>query len=375
MDTLALLSPHRPTTLSRRRFGQARRTAWVLASIWTVLFCLENLAAESWDGFPLPASTPPVEHVRYSYDMRGSVRILFFWIGKSGVGGGSIDLIKPYKAASGSWAEGIQILFGSDPDAVPGGHNRWGYARELSYWEKSEADSEGEPGRALLQKVVFEGFMTTSKEESLDEVEGNSENDDSDLTAFEATISRVLPDVATAELRRFRSSGEVSYREPGQVGRQYLDVDIHKAPDITRRFENLPRRYNEPAGFLTSLHQYIKEAIRNFENKKALEGLKRVVRNYVHNALLYSINLKKTKKHKSVELNKSWRVRNVLELEFEARREGASSGHRFSVWVPVEGDLAGVPIRIVDKPRWWLRVELTLQKPDTSGTGTGSDTG
>jgi plasmid maintenance system killer protein len=252
---------------------------------------------------------------------------------------------------------------------VPGGHNRWGYARELSYWKEAEGGSEGDAARTVLQKAVFEGFMTTSKEESLDEVQGGSENDDSDQTAFEATISRVLPDVATVELRRFRSSGEVSYREPDQVGRQYLDVDIYRAPDISRTLENSPRTYNEPAGFLTSLHRYIREAIRDSENKDALNRLKREVRTYVHNALLYSIRLRKTKKHKSVELNENWRIGNVLELEFDARRKEASSGHKFSIWVPVEGEFAGIPIRIVDKPRWWLKVELTLKKPNASEPG------
>jgi len=298
--------------------------------------------------------------------MRGSAKILIFWIGKSGVGGGWIDHILPSETNPDSWAEGVQILFGSDPGAVPGGHNRWGYARELSYWENSGA----ELGDARLQKTVFEGFMTLAGEESIDEVNGKEKNVDPDLSAFEATISRVLPEAATAKLRRFRSSKEVSYREPGPVGRQYLDVDIYRPPDIDRTLKNVPPSYEIPMGFLTSVHQYIKEAIRESANKHALNSLKREVRTYVHNALLYSISLDKVKKHKRVTLGPDWKIRNVLELEFDARRKGSASGHEFSIWVPIEGDLAGIPIRIIDKPRWWLKIELTLKKPKASEPST-----
>lgn len=35
-------------------------------------------------------------------------------------------------------------------------------------------------------------------------------------------------------------------------------------------------------------------------------------------------------------------------------------GHDFAVWMPLSGRYAGVPVRIVDYPRWWLKVELTL---------------
>jgi hypothetical protein len=279
-----------------------------------------------------------------------------------------MDHILPSKTGPDSWAEGVQILFGSDPGAVPGGHNRWGYARELSYWE----DSGTKPGGARLKKTLFEGFMTLTKEASYEQVNSDEKDIDPDATDFEASISRVLPQVATAELRRFQSSSEVSYREPGQVGRQYLDADILRPPDIDRTLKNAPPSYQVPAGFLTAVHQYIKEAIGASANKHAMNGLKREVRTYVHNALLYSISLNKVKKHKKVAHGPDWEIRDVLELEFDARRKGSETGHKFSIWVPTKGDLAGIPIRIIDKPRWWLKIELTLKKPNPSEPGSVS---
>jgi hypothetical protein len=32
----------------------------------------------------------------------------------------------------------------------------------------------------------------------------------------------------------------------------------------------------------------------------------------------------------------------------------------FSLWVPLSGDLKGLPVRILLQPWWWLRLQLDL---------------
>ena len=68
--------------------------------------------------------------------MKGSVRFLFFWIGKDNVGGGTLSCISNQYGPSGERIDGFEVLFGSDPNVVPGRHNRWGYARELAFWNQ-----------------------------------------------------------------------------------------------------------------------------------------------------------------------------------------------------------------------------------------------
>ena len=53
-------------------------------------------------------------------------------------------------------------------------------------------------------------------------------------------------------------------------------------------------------------------------------------------------------------------IPDLLEVKLEAREVGTMDGHEFAVWMPLSGRYAGVPVRIVDYPRWWLKVELTL---------------
>ncbi len=309
---------------------------------------------QEWEGFPLPDSNQPVVIERFHYDMRGSVRLLFFWIGKSGVGGGWVSRIRSSGDQTGSWFDGWEVLFGSKPEAVPGGHNRWGYARELAFWDEAEAASS----KPALAKTVFEGFMTKSSEDSLSEVR-KGEGAASEETAFEGTVSSVFPDHASVEIRRFVAPAVASFEDPAGIAGQYLDLLKVNPPDEVRTLTHQPPP-SQPLGFLTAVAACLSDVIRAGVDKKRWDQLKDQERSYVYNARDYSLEIKRVKHHDEVELEHNQSVRDVFEIDFETGRKGESGGHDFSVWTSATGKFAGIPIKIVDKPRWWLKVELTL---------------
>ncbi|UCF37085.1 MAG: hypothetical protein JSU96_20205 [Acidobacteriota bacterium] len=310
---------------------------------------------KQWEGFPVPPSEKPVLIERFQYNMRGSVRLLFFWIGKSGVGGGWISRIRTSGELSGAWFDGWEVLFGSNPEAVPGSHNRWGYARELAFW----GSPEGSSSRPVLEKTTFEGFMTRSGEESLTDVR-EREGVASGGTAFEGTESLVFRDRASVEIRRFVTESDVSYEAPAEIGQLYLELLQSQNPDEKRTL-SLRSPADRPYGFLTAVDSFLHDAVQIGNDKARWEELKRQVRQYSYNARHYSLELKKIKHHDEVEFEDELSLDDVLEIDFEARRTGAGNGHDFSVWTSCSGPLAGIPIKIVDKPRWWLKVELTLK--------------
>ena len=90
---------------------------------------------------------------------------------------------------------------------------------------------------------------------------------------------------------------------------------------------------------------------------------------HVYNAQLYWLRVKHHRKLKVPvghgSASRKEVIPDLLEVKLEAREVGTMDGHDFAVWMPLSGRYAGVPVRIVDHPRWWLRVELTL---DLSGT-------
>jgi len=325
-----------------------------LAILWILSFSCVFGAEQEWSGFPLPPSKRPVAIERFHYDMRGSVRLLFFWIGKSGVGGGWVSRIRSSGDQTAPWFEGWEVLFGSKPEAVPGGHNRWGYARELAFWKQGEDGSSG----PILTKTVFEGFMTKSSEDSLSEVR-KGEGTGAGGTAFEGTVSSVHPDHASVEIRRFNSDAPASFESPAGIARQYLNLLKAAPPDEARTLTH-PSPSIRPVGFLTAVSGCLSDVIRAGNNKEAWKQLKKQERSYDYNARDYSLEITKIKHHDEVDLAENLSVRDVFEIEFETGRIGESGGHDFAVWTAATGKFAGIPLKIVDKPRWWLKVELTL---------------
>ena len=88
---------------------------------------------------------------------------------------------------------------------------------------------------------------------------------------------------------------------------------------------------------------------------------------YVYNAELYWLRVSRVKHHPKLEIP-GWRgsaarkevIPDLLHVKLEARKVGTMDGHDFAVRMPLGGRYAGVPVRIVDHPRWWLKVEITL---------------
>lgn len=314
-------------------------------------------AVSRWDGLPPPESSLELTRDRYRYGMRGSVRILIFWLGKDGVGGGYISRLKATTADSAVDIVGVEVLFGSDPDRVPGQANRWGYARELAFWRKQ---SLAEP---KLERTLFEGFMSKSSEESLAQVRRNEADQHKDQTSpYEGLVSNVEPTEARAEIRRFRSSKSVNFKNPDPVGKQFERLLSGADPDETRQLDNSNSRYDEPLGFLSAIDSFVSQALRIGDNSKALSQLEGKTVHYAYNARLYFLELDDTKLNRKFKLNNGRHFRNVVKLAFKVTRAENGERHKFAVWTPIEGDMKGVPIRVEDRPRWWLKVELNLEK-------------
>lgn len=299
----------------------------------------------------------------FHYAMRGMVRLLFFWVGKDGVGGGTIRLLDPCPAANGEMLRGVEVLFGSQPEAVPGGHNRWGIGRESGVWVE-------EKGEWRPRWTLFEGFMSKSDEDSLDEVKGKVAADVGERL-FEATHSCATREQASCRIYRFAASAQATYAAGQDVLETYCRR-LADAPDIER---HLPREGPEPAfGFLSALQYFVDRALKVTEagiSRKTLEGDEIA---YAYNARPYTLQLKKLRTRDRFRLDSGRQFRDVLELEFETRNRETGARHSFALVIGTQGELRGVPLRIEDKPRWWLKVRLELVRSnaDLPDAGAGS---
>lgn len=299
----------------------------------------------------------------YPYRMKGKVRLIFFWVGKDGVGGGHITTVRQPQSDQGKWAEGVEVLFGSNPERVPGRVNRWGYGREWAVWQ-----ADGQNGRTTMQRSIFEGFMRKSDEESISEVQKKARaRQEGELFVYEGIRSLVEPHKAASQVWLFSGSEDFDYRQPDALNCEFRRQMQTGTPDRRRDLENGPSSYSDPVGFLTSIRQVIDLVVGSQGRLKARQIPSR---NYVYHARLYALSVNKVKKHRKFELPLvnaegkeagKRRFTDVAEVRFKVKRRDNGEDHSFALWFPLRGDLKGIPLRIVDQPRWWLKVELNLE--------------
>lgn len=333
----------------------------VAAPAWAMsLFLVSAVNAPA--GAAEPGAADVVQEEIYPYTMNGKVRILFFWVGRDDVGGGNITLVQTPADVDGVSRERIEVLFGSKPERVPGKHNRWGYAFETSYWR---ALAPGAPPE--LARTVFEGFMRHSKESSMAEVKASSEAENESY-AFKGTRSEVLPARATAEIRYFTTTENFDYRNAAPIRKGYEARLAAGPPDTSKSLVN-EDGYGAPYGFLSATRELLRGVVTGFAQDRDRWEKARPSEIYVHNAKRYRLRIKDIDYKQTLRLDSEDSAlppfRDVASVDFRIEKLGTSYKHDFTVSIPLRGELSGIPVRIVDKPRWWLRVELELA-PDAT---------
>ena len=309
----------------------------------------------------------------YSYRMRGKVRLLFFWVGKDNVGGGTITISRSGENAESGWTEEVEALFGSNPDRVPGKINRWGYGREASGWSKNPETATGSD----LRSTIFEGFMKHSKEGSLAEVKKNNDQQVASREfLYDGIRSKADASGVAAEIRTFATATDFRYQDSAPVHCGYQERLKQGGPDRVRALDPVPSTVKHPYGFLTGVQTLLRTVLKNSANLPQLKKTKGSL-HYVYNGQEYSLELKDTSLIKKFELplgggqlkdgKDHILFQNIAKTEFRVTQLAKNSTHDFTLWFPLQGKLRGIPLRILDKPRWWLRIELNLE-PDTQAS-------
>jgi len=82
---------------------------------------------------------------------------------------------------------------------------------------------------------------------------------------------------------------------------------------------------------------------------------------YVYSSKPFSLSLRKARLHKTLKLSTGEEFEKVVELQMETKHLESGKKHRFILYLATYGDLMGIPVRIEDQPRWWLKVRLDLE--------------
>ena len=298
-----------------------------LAIILTTVMCTPaRLRGQSADRHDASFSAVEVSREgRYQVDAR--VRLLLFWIRKSNIGDGRLTWRR-----GPDGIVGYELLVGSDPARAPRHINRWGYLRE-------ESGASG--------ATVF-GVMSQSDEQSVEEADQSTKRTDG-THAFKALRQFLTGSQARVTVSDVQVRQDLTYAD--------LDMLLSAVPGAPSKTKTVAMAQWTSPGFLAAAASLIEEG-RTAD--PAAANAQHLVRIYPYNGQLYQLQLRSAE-HVSRYTRAGRSFGAAIRGRFAVLNRRTREETPFAVVYGVEGNLAGVPLLISWRPRWWLEIECMLR--------------
>jgi hypothetical protein len=257
------------------------------------------------------------------------VRPLLFWIRKSNVGDGRITW-----RTGPNGTVGYELLVGTDPARTPRRINRWGYLRE-------EAARQG--------AIVF-GVMSQSDEQSIADADTNTSGAVTSVHRFKALHQRAIDSEAHVTISTIQVARDLTYAD--------LDMLLTAVPGAPSRTKVVPIAAWTSPGFLAATAALLEEGrAAAAAGKTSMSG--HAVRVYPYNGQLYELHLQSAEPiDRFTQDTRAFGSAIRGRFGVVNRKTGAKTA--FTIVYGVEGALAGVPLFISFRPRWWLEVDCVL---------------
>lgn len=278
----------------------------------------------------VPGGALPVVRA-HRYRMAGRIRPLLFWMGRDHVGFAHIAW-----RADEAGARAFEFLVGTDPVVAPRRINRWGHTAEQHV---------GRDGTLLA-------VMARSDEQSVGEVEAR-EGQGKRAGDFQAIRGVIRGGQASWQVAPVRTSTDLTIHEVGALLPRVESDTAAAQVQLTSLGPDVR------PGFLTAVAELVARTATRRDAGRSWHGAAGAPVPYAFGRRLFAVRVR------SFELVASPRREltgeaAVAHVGFEIRTLATGDRTRFEMTYPLEGELAGVPLRIRWQPRWWLQVELTL---------------
>jgi len=325
----------RPLTRQRRVRWMRRAAVLALSLAALALVAASPVAGRRSAGEPRfrPWTATPGAPAdgQYHYSLTARVRPLMFWITRKGVGSGRI-----VRSADEAGNPFYELLIGSDPARAPMKINRWGYVAEVHH----------DGGAEIL------GVMTEAEEQTVDAASKAAEAGAAGNHAFKAIRASVGEGEASAQVIR------VALAENFTLG------DLHellgRLPEGGEATAWLTLAEDVRPGFLGAVAGLIAESI---DAARAGDRGRPAPRaSYVWDRNLYDLTCTSRPAATGARDEGAGACAGCLETEFRIRNRTTGKKSGFRLTYPAEGPMAGIPVRIVYRPRWWFEAELTLRE-------------
>jgi len=263
------------------------------------------------------------------YTLTARVRLVAIWISRAGVGEGRI-----------TWGEGndgtqqLALLIGSDPERAPMRINRWGYIEERVSGSESE----------------LTGVMTEAEEQSMQQARTNVSSSNGKYS-FKAICSRTLDGTANSSVSYMNLDEDFTYRD--------VDTLLQRIPKDGARVRRLSVPKGAEPGFLFAVRSLVNESVCAYHNAYSLGETQHAVRRYVFSGTIYELKRESSRILKEIVI-KNRTYRQLIESEFETRNLSTGHKSKFKITYGIRDAMAGIPVRITYRPRWWFEAEMLM---------------
>ena len=261
------------------------------------------------------------------YQVSARARPFLFWIRKSNIGDGRLTW-----RTGPDGTLGYELLVGSDPARTPRHINRWGYLRE-------EVRANG--------AFVF-GVMSQSDEQSVADADRNTSRTEG-THAFKALRQSLTGSQARVTVSDVRLQKDLTYAD--------LEVLLSAVPAAPSNTNTVAMPQWTSPGFLAATVSLMEEG-RTAADKAS--KAQHFVRTYPYNGQLYELQLRSAD-HVDGHTREGRSFGPAIRGGFRVLNRTTGEETPFTVVYGVEGDLAGVPLLISWRPRWWFEIECALR--------------
>lgn len=267
-----------------------------------------------------------------SYVVNAKVRpLLLFWVGRDNVG----DARLTWRAASGNH-RALELLIGSDPARAPRRINRWGFIVE-----------ESNTGTAEVL-----GLMKESNEETIEAAEAQIARQ-ADVSVFKAARTTISGGRAVSRAMTVHAPAHLTYRE--------LDSLLALIPAEPRSVRTLELPSGTQIGFLVAMDSLIHASVAACGRPSGAGARTVSAVPYVYGQTLYDLSLLACTYEPRLR-TKMDTFADVVEGRFQVRNRTSGYETKFRVSYGTVGELRGLPVRAVFRPRWWMEIELLLDR-------------
>lgn len=277
----------------------------------------------------------PVEKVE-AYTVNVKIRpLLLFWIGRDDVGEATIT----WRQATETH-KSYEFIIGSDPKRAPRQINRWGFVVEELHGDNAE--------------VL--GIMKESGEQTLAEAEAK--------VASEGSVSTYKAARTTIDGGR-AVSGVITMQAPSGLTYRDLDSLLALLPAEAPERKTLTLPAGTQKGFLVALESLMASSFGpclppDGRGHKAVPAVR-----YLYNQTLFDLSLESCRFDDAYHTG-SASYSDIVDGRFKLRNLTTKNVTTFHLAYGTAGELRGVPVRAMFRPRWWMEIELERARPSAA---------